>query len=127
MAIVLQMNGRIRGKLQSWRQQDSTIADMCLSKDLSDCKITPKFWAESFGVIMLESILIIQFGIVTSFRLKRRYTILYGLTGNFLETIKENISLMHIQLQKKWKLVWVKKINIFGCYQYRNGKERQDI
>ena len=55
---------------------------MCLSTDISDWKTTPRFFAESFGEIMLELILMLQFGLLKCFGLKRRYSVLFGLTDN---------------------------------------------
>ena len=72
---------------------------------------------------MLESILILQFGIITCLGLKRRYSVLFGLTDNLLETIQENISLMYNSITKKIEINSGKKITIFGCHQYRNGYE----
>ena len=59
---------------------------MCLSIDTSDWKIISRYLAESLRLIISESILILQFGILTCFGLKGRYFILFGLTDNWLET-----------------------------------------
>ena len=64
---------------------------------------------------MSESILISQFGIVTCFGLKRRYSVLFELTDNLLETIEKSISLMHdsiiekteVSLGEKDNYIWV--------------------
>ena len=38
MAAVVEMKGRIRGKLRKWKKQEENIAEMCLSIDISDWK-----------------------------------------------------------------------------------------
>ena len=43
----------------------------------------------------------IKFEIVTCFGLKRRYSVLFGLTDNFLESIEENISNERVNNRKK--------------------------
>ena len=64
MAAVLEIKERSRWKSRSWRKNDLTIAEMCLSIDISDWKTaSPRFFAESFGEIKLESILKLQFGL----------------------------------------------------------------
>ena len=100
---------------------------MCLYADVSGWKITPRFLDESLGKIMLASILILQFGLLKYFGLKEDNSVLFGLTDNLLRIIQENISLIHDLITEKQKLVWVKKINIFGCHQLKNGYECQDI
>ena len=85
---------------------------MCWSVDKSDWKITQRFSASSFGVIMLKSILILKFGILTCFGLKSRYSVLFGL---LLQTIQENLSLMHdsiiekieVRSGEKVKYIWM--------------------
>ena len=74
---------------------------MCLSIDMLDWNTTPTFFAELFGEIMLESILMLQFGLMKCFRLKRRYSVLFGLTDNLLATIQENISLIYNSINNK--------------------------
>ena len=59
---------------------------MCLSFDISDWKTTPRFFTELFGQIILESILMLQFGLLKCFGLKRRYFVLFGLTDNLFAT-----------------------------------------
>ena len=44
---------------------------MCLSIDRSDWKTTPRFFAELVGEIILESILMLQFGLLRFLGLKR--------------------------------------------------------
>ena len=51
---------------------------MCYSIDKSDWKITSRFLAESFSVIMSGSILTLQFGLFKKFWVKRRYSVLFG-------------------------------------------------
>ena len=74
---------------------------MCLSIDISDWKTTPRFFAELVGEIILESILMLQFGLLRFLGLKRRYSVLFGLTDNLLATIQENISLIHDSINEK--------------------------
>ena len=50
---------------------------------------------------MLESILMLQFRLLKCFGLKRRYSVLFGLTDNLLATIQENISLIHDSINEK--------------------------
>ena len=50
---------------------------------------------------MLESILMLQFGLLKCFELKRKYSVLFGLTDNLLTTILENISLIHDLINEK--------------------------
>ena len=65
--------------------------------------------------MMLKSILMLQFGLMKCFGLKRRYTVLFGLTDNFLATIQENISLINDSINEKTvvssgeqdKYIWV--------------------
>ena len=76
MTAVLEIKGRIQWKSRSWRKHDLTIAVMCLSIDISNWKTTPSFFVELFGVIILESILMLQFGLLKCFGLKRRYSVL---------------------------------------------------
>ena len=66
---------------------------MCLVIDISDWKITPRYLAKSFSIIMLESILVLQYGILKCFGLKRRHSVLLILT--------QNISLMHNSITEK--------------------------
>ena len=64
---------------------------------------------------MLKSILKLQFRLLKYFGLKRRYSILFGLTVNFLKIIQEYISLMHDSITEKTevstdikdKYIWV--------------------
>ena len=73
------------------------------------------FFAESFSVIMLESILMLQFGLLKCFGLKKRYSILFRLIDNFFVTIQENIFLIRdlvndntvVSSGKKDKYIWV--------------------
>ena len=60
---------------------------MCLSIDILDWKTTPRFFAELFSEIILESILMLQLGLLECFGLQRRYSVLFGLTDNLLATI----------------------------------------
>ena len=60
-----------------------------------------KVFAESFGDIMVGPILMLQFGLLKCFGLKRRYSVLFGLKDNFLATIQENISLIHNSISGK--------------------------
>ena len=115
MAAVLEIKGRIRLKSRSWRKHDLTTAEMCLSIDMSDWKTTPRFFAELVGEIILESILMLQFGLLRFLGLTRRYSVLFGLTDNLLATIQENISLIHDSINEKTvvtsgekdKYIWV--------------------
>ena len=50
---------------------------------------------------MLESILMLQFGLMKCFGLKRRYPVLFGLIDNLLAIIQENISLIHDSINEK--------------------------
>ena len=54
-----------------------------------------RIFAESFSEIVQKSILILLFGLLKYFELERRYSILFGLTGNLFKAIQENISLIH--------------------------------
>ena len=74
---------------------------MGLSIDISAWKTTPKFFAELFGKIILESILMQQFGLLKCFGLKKRYSVLFRLTDNLLATIHENLSLIHDSIKEK--------------------------
>ena len=74
---------------------------MCLSIDILDWKTTPGFFAESFGEIMLESILMLQFGLLKCFGLKRTDSVLFGLTENFSTPIQKNISLINDSINEK--------------------------
>ena len=76
---------------------------------------------------MLESILILQFGLLKCSRLKRRYSILFGFINDLFETKQENVSLRYNSINKKLKSVREKKINIYECHQNRSGCECQDI
>ena len=109
MAVVLEIKGRMRWKSRSWRKHELTIAEICLSIDISNWKTTPRFFAELFGKIMLESILMLQFGLIKCFGLKRRCSVLFGLTDNLLATIQENISLIHDSINEKTVVTSVEK------------------
>ena len=87
---------------------------MCLPTKITDWKIKPRFFAESFGKIMSEPILLIQFDLLKCFRLKRTYTVLFELTHNLFATIHENISLHDsnnektvVSLSEKDTYIWV--------------------
>ena len=69
----------------------------------------------------------LQFGLLKCFGLKRRYSVLFGLTDNLLATIQENISLIHDSINEKTVVSSSEKIIIFGCHQHKNGYEFQDI
>ena len=79
--------------------------------DISNWKTTPRFFAKSFGEIMLKSILMLQFGLLKCFG----YAVLFGLTDNLLTTIQENIFLIHdsikekivVSSREKDKYIWV--------------------
>ena len=57
----------------------------------------------------------LQFGLLRFLGLKRRYSVLFGLTDNLLATIQENISLIHDSINEKTvvtsgekdKYIWV--------------------
>ena len=74
---------------------------MCFSIDISDWKITPRFFAKSFDEIMFKPILMLQFGLLECLGLKRRYYVLFGLTDNLFATIQENISLIQDLINKQ--------------------------
>ena len=59
------------------------------------------FFTELFGNIILESILMPQFGSLKFLVLKKKYSVLFGLTDNFLTTIHENISLIYDSINEK--------------------------
>ena len=70
----------------------------------------------------------LQFGLLKCFELKRRYSVLFGLTDNLLKTIQEiYISNAPFNYRKKQKLIRVKKIHVMGVQQHRNDYKRQDI
>ena len=69
--------------------------------DKSDWKTTTRFFAVLVGEIILESILMLQFGLLKCFTSKRRYSVLFGLTDNLLATIRENISLIYDSINEK--------------------------
>ena len=100
---------------------------MCLYIDISDWKTTPRFFEKLFGEVILESKSMLQFGLLKCFGLKRRYSLLLGLTDNLLATIHENISLIHDSINvktvvtsgEKDKYIWVSLAN--------NGYKFQDI
>ena len=88
---------------------------MCLSIDISDWQTTSRFFTDTFSEIMLESILMLQFGLLKCFGLKRRYSVLFGFTNNLFVTIQANISLIHDSINEKTvvnsgekdKYIWV--------------------
>ena len=82
---------------------------MRLSIDISDWKTTPRFFAELFGEVILESILMQQFGLLKCFGLERRYSVLFGLTDYLLATIQENISLTHDSINEKTAITYGEK------------------
>ena len=50
---------------------------------------------------MFESMSMLPFGFLNFFGLKRRYSVLFGLTDNLLATIQENISFIHDSKNEK--------------------------
>ena len=64
-------------------------------------EITPRIFAKSFGEITLESILMLQFGLLKCLGIKRRYSVLFGLTDDLLATIQGNIFLIHDSMNEK--------------------------
>ena len=62
---------------------------------MSNLKTTPRFFAESLGEIMLESKLMLQFGLLQCFGFKKRCSALFGITNDLLATFQENISLIY--------------------------------
>ena len=69
--------------------------------DISDWKTTPRFFAKLFGKIILASVLMLQFGLLKYFEIKRRYSILFKLTDNLLAAIQENILIIHDSINEK--------------------------
>ena len=71
---------------------------MCLFMDIS---VTPRFFAESLGEIVLEPRLIILAGRFIFFGLNGRYLVLFGLTDNLFDVSHENTSLIQDSIVEK--------------------------
>ena len=67
---------------------------MWLLRDISVWKITPRFFAELLGEIIIESRLIIFTGGFLLLGLNSRYSVLLGLTDNLFDVIHENTCLI---------------------------------
>ena len=74
---------------------------MCLSRDISVWKITPRFVAESLGEIILESRLILFTGGFILLGLNSKYSVLIGLTDNLFDFIHENTSLIQDSIAER--------------------------
>ena len=75
--------------------------ETCLSRDISVRKITPRFFAESLGEIILESRLIVFTGGFILLGLNNRYSVLLGLTDNSFDIIHENTSLIQDSIAER--------------------------
>ena len=74
---------------------------MCLSISISDWKIILRFFVDLFCQLMLESILVLKFGLLKCFGLKRRYFVLFESTDNLFAIIPENTFLIHDSINEK--------------------------
>ena len=74
---------------------------MCLSRDISVWKITPRFFAESLGEIILESRSIVFIWEFILLGLNSRYSVLLGSTVNLFDVIHENTSLIQNSIAER--------------------------
>ena len=69
--------------------------------DISEGKITPRFFALSLGEIALKPRLIILRERFILFELNRRYSVLFGLADNLFDVIHENTSVIQDSIVEK--------------------------
>ena len=94
-------------ELLIWRNSRSdgnklilTTDEICLSIDISDWKITLRFFAHSLGEMVFKLRLMLT-GTLIFFELNRRYSVLSGLTDSLFPIFHEKISLMQVSIDVK--------------------------
>ena len=85
---------------RSWWKQVLTTDEICLSIDISDWKITPRFFAHSLGEMVFKLRLMLT-GTLIFFELNRRYSVLSGLTDSLFPIIHVKISLIQVSIDVK--------------------------
>ena len=85
---------------RSWWKQVLSTDEICLSIDILDWKITPKFFAHSLSEMVFKLRLMLAETLIF-FELNRRYSVLSRLTDSLFPIIHEKISLMQVSIDVK--------------------------